>query len=243
MAKEGTSGRSIGPSEVTVTITVAPPARDHRRRRERPTRSGVLTRTRTALAVALALALLGGVIAAVLDSRLGGGSAGAGRARSLGAEKAAIAAAFGYRYPLRCLTVAIAAGEPDYARAEVDRTNGCRRYHGYVDATFHRVDGTWRLVLDEGQLFVPNSFLLRAWRARYIGAGKAGTADDKGSQSRTAGAGAVGAAYRYRLPCFNVGIALHDPRFGQPDFDRTMCGRPAHATSVRPARARGMARN
>ena len=46
---------------------------------------------------------------------------------------------------------------PEYARAAVDRTKGCGRYHGYLNASLDRVDGTWRLVLDEGQLFVPNS--------------------------------------------------------------------------------------
>jgi hypothetical protein len=28
-----------------------------------------------------------------------------------------------------------------------------------VNASFHRVGGAWRLVLDEGQLFVPNRLL------------------------------------------------------------------------------------
>jgi hypothetical protein len=75
------------------------------------------------------------------------------------AERTAIAAALGYPYPLRCLTITTYGGSPAYARANVDRTNGCGRYHGYVNASLHRVDGTWRLVLDEGQLFVPNSRL------------------------------------------------------------------------------------
>jgi hypothetical protein len=56
---------------------------------------------------------------------------------------------------------------PDYARVTVDHTSGCGRYHGYINASFHRVDGMWRLVLDEGQLFVANG-LLTACRAGRV---------------------------------------------------------------------------
>ncbi len=73
-----------------------------------------------------------------------------------------MAAAFGY--PLRCLRVTISAGDPVYARAHVDHSAACARYHGYLNASFHRIDGTWRLILDEGQLFVPND---RLGAARY----------------------------------------------------------------------------
>jgi len=80
-------------------------------------------------------------------------------ARLSGAERAAIAAALGYPYPLRCLRITVAAGSPDYARVNVERPDGCGRYRGYLNATLHRIGGSWRLVLDEGQLFVPNSRL------------------------------------------------------------------------------------
>jgi hypothetical protein len=37
---------------------------------------------------------------------------------------------------------------------------------------------------------------------------------------------ALAAAYGYPLRCVSVAIALHDPRFARPDFDRTLpCGR------------------
>jgi hypothetical protein len=71
-----------------------------------------------------------------------------------------VAAAYGV--PVRCLGVTISSHEPDYAQAHVDRTGGCARYHGYVNASFHRIDGSWRLTLDEGQLFVPNDELATA---------------------------------------------------------------------------------
>jgi hypothetical protein len=98
------------------------------------------------------------------------------------------------------LSVAISAADPDYASADVDRREGCANYHGYVNASFHRVDGVWRLILDEGQLFVPNGLL------------------------RSAGAGALGAGVIsvYPLGCLSVEIALHDPRFGRADFDRRL---------------------
>lgn len=74
------------------------------------------------------------------------------------AGPAAIAAAFGY--PQRCLAITISATNPDYANAHLEREHGCGNYHGYVNASLHRVDGVWRLVLDEGQLFVPNNLLI-----------------------------------------------------------------------------------
>jgi hypothetical protein len=73
------------------------------------------------------------------------------------AERAAIASSLGY--PSRCVRVSISIGISDYARANLGHGTGCSRYHGYVNGSFHRVDGSWRLVLDEGQLFVPNRLL------------------------------------------------------------------------------------
>jgi hypothetical protein len=229
MAKEKTPERSIAPSRVTVTITVPPPVRG-RPFRERLADIGLLHRARTAGAAALAVGGLGAIIAIALpQGSQTGRSAGLQGSRTSGvvrmrpahargAEKAAIAAAFGYPYPLRCLTITIAAGNPDYARANVDRTNGCGRYRGYVNASFHRVDGTWRLVLDEGQLFVPNALLIPC----QGGCTRAGR---EGSRSRTAGSRGVRAAYAYPLGCLSIAIALVDPRFARADFDRTICRR------------------
>jgi hypothetical protein len=114
---------------------------------------------------------------------------------------AAVAAAFGY--PERCLRIAVSAADPDFAIVHVERDRACGNYRGYVNASFHRVDGTWRLIFDEGQLFVPNSLLT----------------------SRRTGRRRGGAVSDYPLGCVGVAIALHDPRFGRADFDRTLpCG-------------------
>lgn len=146
-----------GPSDVQITVTVEPHAhRDLVRKAFGRTVSSLSMRT--IVPVTLALAVLGSAIAVVL---LAGGTSAAPSAGTRSAESAKIAAAFGYRYPRRCLTITLFPGAPDFAHAHVDRTGPCARYHGYVNATFHLVDGTWRLVLDEGQLFVPNSSLER----------------------------------------------------------------------------------
>jgi hypothetical protein len=164
MSKEEASGHQTAPSDVTViSITetrlspVPGPLRD--RLAEISARHWV----GAALAVALALAAVGAMILTMpggSGTRRAAGAPGA----VPGAEKATIAAALGYRYPPRCLMFTIANDDPDYARVAVARTNGCGRYHGYLDASMHRVDRIWQLVLDEGQLRVPNS-MLRSTRA------------------------------------------------------------------------------
>ena len=227
MADDEAPRRLIAPSDVTVmrvTIEAVPPAR-RRPLRDRLTRTSVPHRLLAVLPVALAAAALAAIIATGQQGSRANRPAGARRAQAPEEERAAIAAAFGYPYPLRCLTITISAGNPDYARADVDRTNGCGRYHGYVNASFHRLDGTWRVVLDEGQLYVPNSLLT------MCGAGRAGcaradrTAGGELRQSSPVGSGGLGAASGHRLECFSPMIALHDPRFARADFDRTMCQR------------------
>jgi hypothetical protein len=116
-------------------------------------------RARVGLVLALVFGALGAIIGAAAQSSRTSRPDAARSAQVPAAERAAIAAALGYPYPLRCLTITTSAGDPDYARANVDRTSGCGPYHGYLNASLHRVDGAWRLVLDEGQLFVPNSLL------------------------------------------------------------------------------------
>ncbi len=160
MAKE-TPQRAVAPSDVTVravVITVGRPVRG-RAPRERVAGIRVVSTARTALAAALALVALAPIVVVVLQSSWTRRPGGAVSGQASAVERAAIAAAFGYPYPLRCLTITISPSDSDYARADVDRANGCGRYHGYLNASFHRVDGRWRLVLDEGQLFVPNSLL------------------------------------------------------------------------------------
>jgi hypothetical protein len=231
MAEEGTPTRSPEPSEVTVTF-VSPPVRD---RAGGARLAGVVPRgARAVVGVALAVAALGVVIPAALQVSGTGRPAVARRARVQSVERAeraavaagaAIARAFGYPYPRRCLTITISARSPDFARASVDRSAGCGRYRGYVNASFHLVGGGWRLVLDEGQLFVPNSRLApcAAGRAGCPRAG--GPAGGNGSRSGTPGSEGARPAYAYPLGCVSIAIALHDPRFGHARFDRTVCTR------------------
>jgi hypothetical protein len=156
MEKDQTRNSSSAPSDVTVTITVLPAVGDGRLS-GRPPASRLLHAACAALALALALVALGAIIAT--------GPQGDRSSRPRGArlatdrEKAAIAASFGYPYPLRCLTITISASDPDYARADVDRIPVCGGYHGYLNASFQRVGDRWRLIEDEGQLFVANSLL------------------------------------------------------------------------------------
>jgi len=168
MAEKETAARSSKPPEVTVTF-VSPPVSGHPRRKRL---TDMVPRwARNAVGAALALAALGAIIAVALQPSRTTRPAGERVAQVQGAEKAvmadraaiaaraAIAGAIGYPYPRRCLTITISPGIPDFARASVDRTAGCGRYRGYLNASFHLVDGGWRLVLDEGQLFVPNRLL------------------------------------------------------------------------------------
>jgi hypothetical protein len=146
------SALTDGPSDVQITITVRP--------RADPTLPGqlaaALARRRTKLAVALAGVAVAATIAGALEGdRAVAGDAGA--AAAPGAQRAAIAAAYGY--PLRCLSITVSASNRAYATARLDRRPGCERYDGYVNASFHHIGGGWRLVLDEGQLFVPNGLL------------------------------------------------------------------------------------
>jgi hypothetical protein len=141
---------------ISITITSLTPVRGESFR-QRLSRLRVGHLARIFVAVAVVLAGLG-VTLALLGSHKSRAD-GARLARLSDAERTAIAGAIGYAYPLRCLTITTYDSSPAYARANVDRTNGCGRHHGYLNASLHRVDGAWRLVLDEGQLFVPNSLV------------------------------------------------------------------------------------
>jgi hypothetical protein len=148
------SGRpAVDPSQVQISITVAPGRRARIRRRLAS--RGPLVSPRAVGRLLLTIAALGAAAAGALVGARGSSRDRASPANH--AEAAGVAAAYGY--PLRCLTVKISASYPAYAAAHVARGRGCARYHGYVNASFHRIDGSWRLLLDEGQLFVPNDLL------------------------------------------------------------------------------------
>jgi hypothetical protein len=157
MASEATPDRPTRPPELTVmSITmVGPPPGRARPLSERLSRTTVRRRALAAVAVTLAVA----AAAIATTALLRGGPSGPTAEPVRPGQRAQIAAALGYPYPLRCLAITISASAPDYARANIKRTNGCGRYHGYINASLHQVDGAWRLMLDEGQLFVPNSLL------------------------------------------------------------------------------------
>lgn len=180
---------------VSVSVTHFPTGRA-RRVRDVPARV-VSGRWLPPVVLALGVSVLAVVLAVVLGrGRTGPVGATAGATQRAGT--AAVAAAFGY--PQRCLSIAISAAEPDYASAHVDRGGGCGNYRGYINASFHRVDGVWRLILDEGQLFVPNRLLTPA----------------------PAGFRRAGSATGYPIGCLSVEIALHDARFDRAAFDRSL---------------------
>jgi hypothetical protein len=197
----GPRRRSDPPSQVRVTVTVVAP---DRARRLRETRTRLARAPRSLLVgVAVAAVAVAAAVAVVLEAGRTGGATGR-VASTQRAGTSAVAAAFGY--PQRCLSIAISAADPDYASAHVDHRGACAHYRGYVNASFHRVGGVWRLILDEGQLFVPNRLLAP-------------------TQAVLAGAGAASGLFP---GCVSVGVALHDPRFGRPGFDRRIgcVGRP-----------------
>jgi hypothetical protein len=66
---------------------------------------------------------------------------------------AGVAAA--YRYPLNCLTVTFAPGDPAYARARLDRASPCWRIGAYDTTILHRVGGIWRVVLNAPSYVCP----------------------------------------------------------------------------------------
>ena len=93
----------------------------------------------------MAAAAMGAAVVGVLA----GGRDGTARRGTAGAElvgPAGVAAAYGY--PLRCVSVTIAQTNHAYARADFDHRSPCGRYDGYATAVFHRVDGSWRPVID-----------------------------------------------------------------------------------------------
>jgi hypothetical protein len=126
------------PCDVQVTVTVT---RRGQPLRERNRRGAHIAGG----AVAAVAVMVAAVIAALQLSRSDAGGR-AGIAHSRVAVAAAIAAA--YRYPSRGLIITIATANPSYARADVTHRSGCGRYCGYDSAIFHRVGGSWRIVLD-----------------------------------------------------------------------------------------------
>jgi hypothetical protein len=187
---------------VVTSITVVDLPQAH----SRPLRARlgrIVARRRSRLAAVVA-AGFAAVAATILIALLSGPTTGAAeghRAQALiPSQRAAIAKALGYPYPLRCLTIAVFADDPDYATAEIDRTSGCAVNRGYVSATLHRIGRTWRLVLDEGQLYVPNGAL----------------------GEPAAGASTVSSP----LGCLSAAVLVQDPSFARAGLARGVCAPP-----------------
>jgi hypothetical protein len=70
-----------------------------------------------------------------------------------------------YRAMRRCSMVTISQSDPAYARLELGHTRPCWRHAVSVDAIFHRVDGTWRPVLDASSYSCPVTSLPAAVQA------------------------------------------------------------------------------
>lgn len=193
MAKGGRderSGRPPGMVVTSITVVDLTPVRRH------PLRAQLAAiRVHRGALVGLILAavlIAGGAIA--LTGWTTGPSEAQGTPGLPASERAAIARALGHPYPLRCLTIAVFADDPDYATAQIDTSSSCARYRGHIYASLHRIHGTWRSVLDEGQLYI---------------------AGDSGAT----GARAVG----YPLGCLSAKTLIHDPTFAHAGFDRGVC--------------------
>jgi hypothetical protein len=91
-------------------------------------------------AVAIAAFITRGTLGRARESTHIGGAL----ARAIG--PAGVAAAYGY--PLHCLRITIALGDPTFARADFDHAMQCGLYTGYPTTIFHRVRGAWAPVLD-----------------------------------------------------------------------------------------------
>jgi hypothetical protein len=198
--KEKSEGAARPPAMIVTSITVVD-LPEPQRHSLRARRAGIAVPhgARRRVVLGAVLVLIGAVALAVL---LSGRSPGAHRASTLGrSERAAIARALGYPYPLRCLTIAVSAADPNYATAELDRTGACAQYHGYIYGTLHRTRGAWRLLLDEGQLYIADRLL---------------------NGRLTAGPGGAS----YPLGCLSAETLVQDPAFAREGLDRGVCARP-----------------
>lgn len=102
-------------------------------------------RRRPLLAMAVALLALGGVALTMArgERRQLAGTQSLREPHSVGPDRIAA----DYRYPFRCIVMTVAASDPSYVRADLDRASTCARDAAWTSTIFHRVDGTWRTVI------------------------------------------------------------------------------------------------
>jgi hypothetical protein len=103
---------------------------------------------RTALALAIVVALVAAIALALPGGhepvRRHPAAHAVPESRATAPGAAGVAAAYGY--PLGCLSVSIARGDPEYASARLERADPCWRIGAYGVALFRREHGTWRLI-------------------------------------------------------------------------------------------------
>lgn len=123
MANEWTPDHPDGLAEPQITVVV---------HRDRPPR---ITRRAAKILAAAAVSILAAASLAIAGLPAGGQSHPSGVPGAGGS----------FGYPFRCVSVAFAPNGSGVARATATRAGLCDRYARYVSATFHRVDGGWRL--------------------------------------------------------------------------------------------------
>src|SRR6201995_2736810 len=127
--KQKREGSARPPAMIVTSITVVDlPEPDRRPLRARLAGFGGPRRARVGVVLGAGLIAIAAIALIGLVSGLGTGTHRASEVTS--SERAAIARALGYPYPLRCLTIAVFADDPDYATAELDRTDACAQYRG-----------------------------------------------------------------------------------------------------------------
>jgi hypothetical protein len=145
-----------------VRITVVPGPRGSIREGIARIRRGPQRRLLIGLAgaVALAAAVAGAVIVVAGGSPsvrpTGPGYASGARMSGPGPDDPIEAI---YRAPFRCLRVVVAAGDPTYARAELDRAGSCWRDAAWATTILHKVGGVWRPVMLEDSGFCSDGSL------------------------------------------------------------------------------------
>jgi hypothetical protein len=138
--RAATHDHSDGP--VVVRVTIEP----GNRHRAAPKRAKLRGHLKAVIATAAAALLAGAAVgvAASLGSNPRTPPIQAHSPLAHDAGPAGVAAA--YRYPLACLSVTIAAADPAYAAARLDRASPCWRFGAYGAVIFHRVAGAWAVL-------------------------------------------------------------------------------------------------
>jgi hypothetical protein len=142
-------GLAQAPSSVQVTVLPGPRDRGRERIGRRSIAAGALRRAPISahVLVIIAVALVVVTIGAIVAAPRGHGTSAPPEPSALARNPGPAGVAAAYGYPLHCLSVTISTRNPAYARADFDRGTQCGRFHLYVTAIFHRVDGAWRRAL------------------------------------------------------------------------------------------------